>query len=102
HHNSPRNSLHTRRISTRAGFISLLVLHRSTSRRPESRQDNLESFDVMKKSDDLKKDFRESMIEMIEETTSELQNMVCITLSFSFGFFSFSNMFVCETFGYMK
>ncbi|KAG7642586.1 Ovate protein family C-terminal [Arabidopsis suecica] len=47
--------------------IQLSGTRRSTSRRSESKQDVLESFAVMKRSVDPKKDFRESMIEMIEE-----------------------------------
>ncbi|KAG2242742.1 hypothetical protein Bca52824_095415 [Brassica carinata] len=63
--------------------IQLSGTRRSTSR-SESKQAVLESFAVMKRSVDPKKDFRESMVEMIEETTSELQKTWRIFLLVTF------------------
>ncbi|EOA27511.1 hypothetical protein CARUB_v10023651mg [Capsella rubella] len=65
--------------------IQLSGTRRSTSRRPESRQDVLESFAVMKRSVDPKKDFKESMIEMIEENniraSKDLEDLLACYLS---------------------
>ncbi|KAG7573091.1 DNA-binding domain ovate family-like [Arabidopsis suecica] len=66
--------------------IQLSGTRRSTSRRSsESKQDVLESFAVMKQSVDPKKDFRESMIEMIEENnvraSKDLEDLLACYLS---------------------
>ncbi|CAH8264240.1 unnamed protein product [Arabidopsis lyrata] len=65
--------------------IQLSGTRRSTSRRSESKQDVLESFAVMKRSLDPKKDFRESMIEMIEENniraSKDLEDLLACYLS---------------------
>lgn len=65
--------------------IQLSGTRRSTSRRSERNQDVLESFAVMKRSVDPKKDFRESMIEMIEENniraSKDLEDLLACYLS---------------------
>ncbi|KAL1192759.1 Transcription repressor OFP2 [Cardamine amara subsp. amara] len=65
--------------------IQLSSTRRSTSRRSESKQDVLESFAVMKRSIDPRKDFRESMVEMIEENniraSKDLEDLLACYLS---------------------
>ncbi|XP_010469857.1 PREDICTED: transcription repressor OFP2-like [Camelina sativa] len=66
--------------------IQLSGMRRSTSKRSESsRQDVLESYAVMKRSVDPKKDFRDSMIEMIEENniraSKDLEDLLACYLS---------------------
>ncbi|XP_010510366.1 PREDICTED: transcription repressor OFP2-like [Camelina sativa] len=66
--------------------IQLSGMRKSTSKRSESsRQDVLESYAVMKRSVDPKKDFRESMIEMIEENniraSKDLEDLLACYLS---------------------